>query len=145
MGSTLCEHCAAACCQYLALPIDKPTSGRDYDDMRWYLMHEGITIFVDEGDWYVQYATRCKSLGVDNLCQVYDNRPGICREYEAKDCDYSGGSHGYDHYFTHASQVEAFYERKTGKKLPYATSPAIRKTRKKVAKKKKSPLVQLTV
>lgn len=142
MGSILCEHCAAACCRYLALPIDKPTTRRDYDDMRWYLMHEGVTIFVEEGDWYIQYATRCKSLGADNLCQVYDSRPELCREYEAKDCDYSGGSSGYDHYFTHASQVETFYENKTGKKLSLDASPPKRKAGGK--RKKKSQLVQLT-
>jgi len=30
MGSILCEHCVAACCRYLALPIDKPTTKRDF-------------------------------------------------------------------------------------------------------------------
>ena len=101
MGSILCEHCAAACCRYIALPIDKPKSGRDYDDIRWYLMHEGVTVFVEEGDWYVQFQTRCKNLGADNLCTIYETRPEICREYEPGECDYSVGTYGYDHLFTH--------------------------------------------
>ena len=68
MGSLLCEHCLAACCRYIALPLDKPTTARDYDDIRWYLMHQGISVFVEEGDWYVQFQTRCKNLGADNRC-----------------------------------------------------------------------------
>ena len=133
MGSILCEHCAAACCRYLALPMDKPTTARDYDDIRWYLMHEGVTVFVEEGDWYVQYQTRCKNLGADNLCMVYETRPEICREYEPKGCDYTGGSYGYDRLFTHAKQVEEFYFEKTGKRLgqPKPPNPRRKGPRKK--------------
>lgn len=117
MGSILCEHCAAACCRYLAIEIDKPANKRDYDDIRWYLMHEGITVFVEEGDWYIQIQTRCKNLGPDNLCQVYDTRPEICSEYEAGECDYCECDPGYDHHFTHAEHIEDHYHKKTGKRL----------------------------
>ena len=117
MGSVLCEHCAAACCRYLAIPLDRPASARDYDDVRWYLMHEKVTVFVEEGDWYIQFGTSCKRLGPDNRCTIYETRPEICREYEAGECDYAGGSYDYDHLFTHPQQIEDFYERKTGKKL----------------------------
>jgi Fe-S-cluster containining protein len=137
MGSVLCEHCTATCCRYLALPIDKPTSRRDYDDIRWYLMHDGVTVFVEDGDWYIQYRTTCKMLGGDNLCTVYETRPEICREYEADGCDYAGGSYGYDHHFTHAKQIEAFYFKKTGKKLGVATPAKTMKRRKSAKKKKK--------
>lgn len=118
MGSILCEHCAAACCRYLALPLDEPTTARDFDDMRWYLMHEGISIFVEEGDWYIQIQARCKHLGSNNLCTIYETRPEICEEYEPHDCDYSVGSYGYDHLFTHAKQIEEFYRKKRGRDLP---------------------------
>lgn len=136
MGSILCEHCAAACCRYLALPLDKPTSQRDFDDIRWYLMHEGVTVFVEEGDWYVQYQTRCKNLGADNLCMVYETRPGICREYEPGSCDYSVGEYGYDHMFTHPAQIDDYYFEKKGRKLaaPNTTGPPRRP--KRVKKKK---------
>ena len=117
MGSILCEHCPAACCRYLALPLDKPTSARDYDDIRWYLMHQGVSVFVEEGDWYIQYQTTCKKLGPDNLCTIYETRPAICREYQPNGCDYSGGSYGYDHLFTHPKQIEQYYHKRTGKKL----------------------------
>ncbi len=118
MGSVLCEHCAGACCRYLALPLDVPEDRRDFDDIRWYLMHEGISVFVEEGDWYVQIQTRCKNLRDDNLCGVYESRPSICRDYKAEDCDYSGGQFGYDHLFTHPVQLEAYYLETFGRKLP---------------------------
>lgn len=123
MGSILCEHCAGACCRYLALPIDKPASARDYDDLRWYIMHEGVTVFVEEGDWYVQFQTKCKDLGRDNRCTIYETRPRICRGYEPRECDYTGGSYGYDHHFTHAKQIEEHYYRRTGKRLGTCGGP----------------------
>jgi Fe-S-cluster containining protein len=123
MGSILCEQCTAACCRYLALPLDKPASAKDYDDIRWYLMHENVLVFVEEGDWYVQFQTSCKNLAADNLCAVYETRPEICREYQQGDCDYAGGSYGYDHLFTHPKQIEAFYEKRTGKKLGAPQGP----------------------
>lgn len=116
-GSILCEHCTAACCRYIALPIDKPRSRRDYDDIRWYVMHEGVSVFVEEGDWYVQFQARCKNLQEDNLCGVYETRPKICREYEAHECDYAGGAYTYDLVFTHASQVESYARDKLGAEL----------------------------
>jgi Fe-S-cluster containining protein len=136
MGSILCEHCAAACCRYIALPIDLPSSQRDYDDLRWYLMHQGVSIFVEDGDWFVQWQTKCKNLGEDNLCMVYETRPEICRDYEPGECDYASGPHGYDHLFTHAKQIEEFYFKKTGRKLD-APKRVASARRGKTGKKKK--------
>ncbi len=135
MGSILCEHCPAACCRYLAIPLDGPTCARDYDDIRWYLMHEKVLVFVEDGDWYVQFQTTCKNLGADNLCTVYETRPEICREYEAGSCDYAGGSYGYDHLFTHPKQMEEFYTKRTGKKLGGAKPRPPRKRLPKRGKK----------
>ena len=131
MGSVLCEHCTAACCRYLALPLDPPTCARDYDDMRWYLLHQGVSIFVEEGDWYVQFQTVCRELAPDNRCGIYETRPAICREYKAKNCDYNARPYGYDHLFTHAEQMQDYYEKKTGKKLGVPREPDPKRRRKK--------------
>jgi Fe-S-cluster containining protein len=135
MGSILCEHCSAACCRYLAIEIDKPTTARDYDDIRWYLMHEGISVFVEDGEWYLQIQTRCKNLLANNLCGIYETRPQICREYEPGDCDYSAADSSYEHLFTHPSQIEELYFRRTGKRLgepkpPTRRAPARRNSAK---------------
>ena len=133
MGSVLCEHCTAACCRYLAIEIDEPKSARDFDDIRWYVMHEGISVFVEDGDWYIQIQTRCKNLGDDNRCRIYDSRPEICREYEPGQCDYSTRPTGYELLFTHVSQVETFFEKKTGRALS-AHKGAVGAKRKKKRK-----------
>lgn len=135
MGSILCEHCTAACCRYVALPLDKPARARDYDDIRWYLMHANISIFVEDGDWYVQFFTTCKNLGEENMCTIYETRPEMCREYEAGSCDYTGGGYDYDHLFTHPKQIEEFYRERTGKTLdPCKPSGPRRPTKRRKAK-----------
>src|SRR4029453_15484817 len=30
-----CGSCIALCCRYLALEVDRPTTPRDFDDLRW--------------------------------------------------------------------------------------------------------------
>lgn len=120
MTSNLCEHCTGVCCKYVALPIEIPTTARDFDDIRWYLMHENMTVFVEEGDWYVQFATPCRNLQADNRCGIYETRPAICRGYKAGDCDYESGDHDYEHLFTRPEHIEAYAaqrrKKRTGKK-----------------------------
>ena len=138
MGSILCEHCSAACCRYVALPLDKPARARDYDDIRWYLMHENISVFVDDGDWYIQFYTRCTHLGADNRCTIYETRPETCRDYEPGSCDYTGDGYDYDHLFTHAGQIEDFYHERTGRRLATTEPSPPRRRPKKSGSKRKS-------
>ncbi len=139
MGSVLCEHCTGHCCRYLALPIDKPTGKRDFDDMRWYLAHENVLIFVEDGDWYIQFTTPCRHLGVDNRCAIYDERPAICREYSTSGCEYQSGEYDYDHLFTEPEQLAVFAKeflrrkrararRRRERQRPAARSTAPRRT-----------------
>ena len=116
MGTNLCEHCTAVCCKYVALPLERPTTARDFDDIRWYLMHENMTVFVEDGDWYVQFATTCRGLEPDNRCGIYETRPQICREYEAGGCDYEGGSHDYEHLFTRPEHIEKYVAKRWKKR-----------------------------
>lgn len=44
-------------------------------------MHEGIGVWVDGGDWYLEVRTQCRHLQPDNSCGVYETRPQICRDY----------------------------------------------------------------
>ena len=117
----------------MAVPLDRPKSARDFDDIRWYLMHQGVIVFVEEGDWYIQFQAKCKNLAADNRCGVYETRPAICREYQPGECDYAAGAYGYDSLFTHPGQVETYYENKRGRKLPppdEILGPGKRKTRR---------------
>jgi len=108
MGSILCEHCTGQCCRYVALPLDKPATKRDFDDMRWYLLHEKVLIFVEDGDWYIQFTADCRHLQADNRCGIYATRPQICRAYSTKECEYHAGEYEYEHLFTEPAQLEVF-------------------------------------
>ncbi|NCC53062.1 MAG: hypothetical protein EOM20_17875 [Spartobacteria bacterium] len=77
-----CHACDALCCRYVAIQIDKPTEKRDFDNIRWYLLHKNVQVFRDlEKDWFIEFITPCEQLGPDNACLVYDQRPRICREH----------------------------------------------------------------
>jgi len=71
-----CERCTGLCCRYFALPIETPETKEDYDDIRWYLCHEDITVFVEDGDWYLNVKNKCRHLSnKDYKCLIYDKRP----------------------------------------------------------------------
>ncbi len=96
------------CCRYIALPLDEPTDAEAFAECRWFLMHEGVTIFVSDGDWYVSVATPCGHLTEDGDCDTYETRPDICRKYGADNCDYHGGDYEYKLFFTHPEQLAEY-------------------------------------
>lgn len=105
----LCDHCRARCCRYFALPIDAPDDAADLDFIRWYLLHERATVFVEDETWYLLVHTRCKFLGDDNRCGIYLTRPQICRDYSTENCEYED-SWTYDKYFETPEQVAEYAE-----------------------------------
>ena len=110
MSDNVCQECAGLCCRYLALPIETPADKDDYDDIRWYLAHEGISVFVEEKDWYIQIASRCKHLSRDNLCGIYEERPKICRKYADDNCDFHSGDYGYEMHFGSLEEFDEYVE-----------------------------------
>jgi len=110
-----CDECTGLCCRYFALPIETPEDKADYDDIRWYLCHKGITVFVEDGDWYINIKNKCKHFSEkDNHCRIYGKRPRICREYSHKDCDYVEGEYDYELHFTSDKQMEEYIKIKFG-------------------------------
>ncbi len=104
-----CEKCTGLCCRYFALPIDTPEDKGDYDDIRWFLCHKNITVFVEDGDWYINIKNKCKHLSEkDNRCRIYNKRPRICREYRHADCDFVQGEYDYELHFTDDKQMEEY-------------------------------------
>jgi Fe-S-cluster containining protein len=104
-----CEKCTGLCCRYFALPIETPEDKGDYDDIRWFLCHEDITVFVEDGDWYINIKNKCKHLSEkDHRCKIYDKRPRICREYNHSDCDFVEGEYDYELHFVNDMQMEEY-------------------------------------
>jgi len=131
----LCEFCDAKCCRYFALPIDKPSTSEEFDYVRWYLLHERASVFVEDGDWFLLVHTPCKELGPDNRCQIYETRPQICREYSTTRCEYDD-LFVFEQYFETPEQVEEYAVATLGPR-PGTTSPAVKsaKPAKSAAKK----------
>ncbi len=108
-GESLCDYCTAKCCRYFALPIEAPTSEQDFDFMRWYLLHERATVFVEDEVWYLLVHTVCKHLQNDHRCGIYYTRPQICRDYSTKNCEFDEDA-VYEMYFETAEQVAEYSE-----------------------------------
>ena len=108
-NEVLCAYCTAKCCRYFALPIEAPETRRDYEFIRWYLLHDRASIFTEDGTWYLLVHTTCKHLQADNRCGIYETRPQICREYSTKNCEYED-DWTYERYFETAEQVAEYAE-----------------------------------
>ena len=108
-GDCLCEYCPAKCCRYFALPIEEPGNAKDFDYMRWYLLHDRASIFVENENWYILVHTTCKHLQADNRCGIYETRPEICREYSTDGCEYDDDT-TYEKYFETPEQIAEFVE-----------------------------------
>jgi len=113
--SRVCVQCGARCCRYIATEIDTPTCKKDYDHIRWYLMHGNIHVFVDhEGDWCLEVESSCEHLAPDGSCTNYSNRPKICRQYGAdhQTCEYLAEDAPYEFRFSTADEYEAWLDKK---------------------------------
>lgn len=108
-----CHMCPAICCHYYAMQIDTPEDKEDFENIKWYVAHQGTTAYVEEGEWYLEIKSRCKYLGGDNRCTVYDRRPQMCRDYGNDDkgevnCHMSEGEMQHEHFFSTIEDIE-FY------------------------------------
>jgi Fe-S-cluster containining protein len=82
-----CTECAK-CCTYVGVGINAPTSARYATDVLWYLYHERVYVYRDGGgDWSVHFETRCRHLGADLRCGIYEDRPHLCRSFDNTSCE----------------------------------------------------------
>ncbi len=106
-GVCLCEHCTGKCCRYFALPIETPTTKKDFDHLRWYMLHGRVSLFVDQGTWFLMVHNVCDKLMPDNRCGIYDDRPLICRSYDTDNCEYDDKT-CYDQFFETPEQIAEY-------------------------------------
>ena len=71
-----CLSCAL-CCSYIAIAIDEPTTLRAAGEDPWYLYHDGVSVYVEDGDFMVQFETRCGHLQDDNRCRDLRAPPAV--------------------------------------------------------------------
>ena len=108
-GEVLCKYCTAKCCQYFALQIDPPETRADFDFIRWYMIHGDVSVFVEDGVWYLMVHNRCDHLQDDNMCGIYETRPQICRDYSTDNCEYDDDA-CYDKLFETPEQMWEYAE-----------------------------------
>lgn len=144
-----CARCPALCCNYISTEIDAPTTRRELDIIRWYLMHPGTRVYCEDstGSWFVQFMSRCKNLRPDNRCGIYETRPQICRDLQPDLCEFALGA-GDRFLFTDVPEFERWLAERERRRAtrrasrharrsaapPAATHPAPR--RRRTARKK---------
>ncbi len=105
-------HPCTMCCEYVTVELDRPRSKTDYDALMWHLLHEDTNVFIDhDGDWYVEFQSRCTALNESGECSIYDERPKVCRDHDRENCEASGGSPYREHFAT-KSQLIRYLKRK---------------------------------
>jgi Fe-S-cluster containining protein len=93
-----------------------------------------MTVFVEDGDWYININNRCRHLSEkDHRCMIYNKRPNICRGYRHGDCDFVEGEYDYELHFTNDTQMEEYIKIKFDNNITEK-----QKAKKKQKKQKKS-------
>ncbi len=87
-----CNECDGKCCKYVAIEIDVPETLEDFENIKWYVCHENVHVYVEEdGSWNIEFITPCRHLDENNRCTYYKKRPTICREYNQEECHFHNG------------------------------------------------------
>lgn len=103
-----CGLCAGRCCRYYTVIIDEPEDADNFDELRWFLAHEGNYVYVDEGEWHVNVESRCRFLGPEGRCAIYEHRPDVCRDHgHAEECEWTG-EFDFEHTFRNLRELEAY-------------------------------------
>lgn len=109
-----CERCDAACCRYVATEIDTPTGKRDYDHIRWYLLHHGVSVFIDHEDrWFLEFDAVCEQLQPSNRCGIYDERPRICQQHgddDGVDCEFMSDDEPHAERFASVAEFDQYLD-----------------------------------
>ena len=102
-----CSRCTALCCRYFGLEIDTPEDERDFDKLRWFMIHQQVEIYVEAGAWHLNILTPCRHLQPDNRCGIYETRPYLCRDYDTDGCEFENDIK-FDLYFRTHDELVAY-------------------------------------
>jgi len=107
-GLIPCMECTQ-CCHYVAIEIDEPETRQEFDNIRWYLYHPGIEVYVDhEETWNVLVHSTCQHLQSDGACGIYETRPQICRDFSERECEPNTGETAEQVLFRNADDLDAW-------------------------------------
>jgi Fe-S-cluster containining protein len=93
--------------------MDKPTNKTDYDNIRWYLLHENVNVFIDhEGRWYAEFRAPCLVQNEDNSCRAYSERPEICKGHGGAEGECEFYDYPYREYFSTENEFLRYLKKK---------------------------------
>ena len=119
-----CDGCVAHCCRYVAVEIERPRVRRQYDQIRWMLLHQNVAVFVgSDRRWYVEFRTRCRELQGDGRCASYHDRPDLCRNYEVDACPVWGDGAPHVVRFESAQSFSDYVALSPGERRARSASP----------------------
>ncbi len=109
---TVCTRlCGGRCCRYVTVGIPAPRSVDDWDEVRWWLAHQGTMVTRDEDGWMLHVRTPCSNLGPENACRVYPDHMLACQGYDASDCEFTGDV-PFDVLLRDEGELAAYLERR---------------------------------
>jgi len=112
MEELTCKNCDAKCCKYVAMEIDTPEAKDDFENIRWYVSHKNIIVYVDnDNTWNIEFQTTCEHLGKDNKCKIYKKRPEICRQYSQDECHFHN-EYEEKHTFNNIEEIDNYIKKK---------------------------------
>jgi len=98
-----------------------PKSKIDFDEIRWFLLHENVAVYKDHsGAWLVEFTTKCKAIKPDQTCAVYETRPETCSQYSPENCTANCDTEPHIFRFDTPEQVDKFVAKRWKKKKPAA-------------------------
>ncbi|MFH1394634.1 MAG: YkgJ family cysteine cluster protein [Candidatus Omnitrophota bacterium] len=103
-----CKKCEAKCCKYFAFQIDTPKNKNDFENIRWYLAHKGVKVFIEKRKWYMDIANPCRYLDENHSCKVYEKRPLVCRDHDTMDCERVAGEFDHDYVFRNMEEFDKY-------------------------------------
>lgn len=70
--------------------ITKPRTRDEIEDLKWQLRMDTVNVFVRKYKWHLLFKGNCIYLSRNNLCTIYDKRPGRCRRHDPSECERNG-------------------------------------------------------
>lgn len=103
-----CRKCDAKCCKYFALQIDTPKDKDDFENIRWYLTHKDVTVFIEKRKWYLEIKNECRYITPDHSCSIYEKRPLVCREHSSNSCELISDEFDHSHTFNSIEEFDSY-------------------------------------
>ena len=109
-----CDLCTnSKCCTYVTQQIDPPRSKYDFKILLWQVSHDGVGAYKDDDGWFVMFEARCRHLLGDGRCNIYEDRPTICRSHSNDYCEYDAPAEdGFELYFPDYDSLLQFCKKK---------------------------------